>query len=79
MRAWTLRGVWRRGTRTIPAKFFRRADEPDYINAKVASMELMEAAAAYDILVISDSDVRVTPDYLARGGAALCRCPRWAR
>jgi ceramide glucosyltransferase len=27
-------------------------------------MELMETAAAYDILVISDSDVRVTQDYL---------------
>ncbi len=27
-------------------------------------MEVMEVAAAYDILVISDSDVRVTPDYL---------------
>ena len=47
----------------IPAKFFTTG-EPDYINAKVASMELMEAAAAHDILLISDSDVRVTPDYL---------------
>ncbi len=48
----------------IAAKFLSTGGEPDYINAKVASMELMEAAAAYDILVISDSDVRVTPDYL---------------
>ncbi|HUV68034.1 MAG TPA: glycosyltransferase, partial [Terracidiphilus sp.] len=48
----------------IAARFFSTGGEPDYINAKVASMELMEAAAAYDILVISDSDVRVTPDYL---------------
>jgi len=47
----------------IPAKFFSTG-EPPYINAKVRSMELMEAAAAYDILIISDSDVRVTPDYL---------------
>ncbi|MGA8041884.1 MAG: glycosyltransferase [Terracidiphilus sp.] len=47
----------------IPAHFLATG-EPPYINAKVASMELMEAAAAHDILVISDSDVRVTPDYL---------------
>jgi len=48
----------------IPAKFLATGGSPDYINAKVASMELMEANASHDILVISDSDVRVTPDYL---------------
>lgn len=48
----------------IPARFFVTGGQPDYINAKVASMELMEANASHDILVISDSDVRVTPDYL---------------
>jgi ceramide glucosyltransferase len=48
----------------IPAQFLSTEGHPDYINAKVASMEKMEAAAAHDILVISDSDVRVTPDYL---------------
>ncbi|MGA2167473.1 MAG: glycosyltransferase [Terracidiphilus sp.] len=48
----------------IAAKFLWTGGEPDYINAKVASMERMEAAAAHSILVISDSDVRVTPDYL---------------
>jgi ceramide glucosyltransferase len=47
----------------IPVKFLFTG-EPPYINAKVRSMELMETEAAYDILVISDSDVRVTPDYL---------------
>jgi ceramide glucosyltransferase len=47
----------------VPVQFFTTG-EPDYINAKVASMELMETAAAHEILVISDSDVRVTPDYL---------------
>ncbi len=47
----------------IPARFFSTG-EPSYINAKVASLELMESAATYDILVISDSDVRVAPDYL---------------
>jgi ceramide glucosyltransferase len=48
----------------IPAKFLSTGGQPDYINAKVASMELMEAEAAHDIVVVSDSDVRVTPDYL---------------
>jgi ceramide glucosyltransferase len=43
---------------------FLSTGEPPYINAKVRSMELMETEAAFDILVISDSDVRVTPDYL---------------
>jgi ceramide glucosyltransferase len=47
----------------VPSRFFATG-EPSYINAKVASMELMEKTAAYEILVISDSDVRVTPDYL---------------
>ncbi len=66
----------------IQAKFLCTGGQPDYINAKVASMELMEAAAAYDILVVSDSDVRVTPDYLRAvalpfadaGVGAMC-CP----
>ncbi|HET6168598.1 MAG TPA: glycosyltransferase [Terracidiphilus sp.] len=47
----------------IPARFFWTG-EPPYINAKAASMELMEEEARHDILVISDSDVRVTPEYL---------------
>ncbi len=47
----------------IPVKFLWTG-EPPYINAKAASMELMEKDAAHEILVISDSDVRVTPDYL---------------
>ncbi len=47
----------------IPARFLSTG-EPPYINAKVASMEAMEAVSAHDILVISDSDVRVTPGYL---------------
>jgi len=48
----------------IAVKFLTTGGQPDYINAKVASMERMEAEAAYDILVVSDSDVRVTPEYL---------------
>ena len=43
---------------------FLSTGEPRYINAKVHSLELMTAAARHDLLVISDSDVRVTPDYL---------------
>src|SRR6202453_4942712 len=48
----------------VPATILSTQGHPDYINAKAASMETMEAVAAHDILVISDSDVRVTPDYL---------------
>jgi ceramide glucosyltransferase len=48
----------------IPVKFLATGGVPDYINDKVISLERMEAAAAHDIFVISDSDVRVTPDYL---------------
>ncbi len=48
----------------IPVKFLSTGGEPDYINDKVISMEKMAAEAAYDIFVISDSDVRVTKDYL---------------
>jgi ceramide glucosyltransferase len=47
----------------IPVQFLSTG-EAAYINAKVASMELMEQHASHDILVISDSDVRVSPDYL---------------
>ena len=48
----------------IPSRFLVTGGQPDYINAKVASMERMETVASHEILVISDSDVRVTPDYL---------------
>jgi ceramide glucosyltransferase len=48
----------------IPVKFLSTGGDPDYINDKVISMERMEATAAHGILVISDSDVRVAPDYL---------------
>lgn len=65
----------------IPAKFLATGGEPDYINDKVISMEHMEVAASHDIFVISDSDVRVSEDYLravalpfanARVGAITC-------
>ena len=38
--------------------------EPPYPNAKVYSLEHMLAAAANDLVVMSDSDIRVTPDML---------------
>ncbi|HUZ46866.1 MAG TPA: glycosyltransferase [Terriglobia bacterium] len=38
--------------------------EPEYPNAKVFLLEKMAAAASYDIIVITDSDVRVTSGYL---------------
>jgi ceramide glucosyltransferase len=47
----------------IPAHFLATGDET-YINAKVSSLELMHAAVEHDIFIISDSDVRVTPNYI---------------
>jgi ceramide glucosyltransferase len=38
--------------------------EPPYPNAKVYSLDHMLAAAANDLVVMSDSDIRVTPDLL---------------
>ena len=38
--------------------------EPPYANAKVFSLDRMLAAAEHDLLVMSDSDIRVTPDML---------------
>jgi ceramide glucosyltransferase len=55
--------------------------EPLYPNAKVFSLERMMGAAGNDLLVMSDSDIRVTPDLLrtaaaefqdARLGVATC-------
>jgi ceramide glucosyltransferase len=48
----------------IPVKFLSTGGEPDYINDKVISMEKMASEAAHEIFVISDSDVRVAPNYL---------------
>lgn len=47
----------------IPSKFLVTG-ERTYINAKVSSLEKMAAAANTDIFIISDSDVRVTPNYI---------------
>jgi len=64
----------------IRARFFTTG-ELKYINAKVHSLEVMAKAAAYPVLAISDSDVRVTAGYLrevaapfadAKVGAMTC-------
>jgi ceramide glucosyltransferase len=47
----------------IPARFLVTGEET-YINAKVSSLERMAATARHDIWIISDSDVRVTPNYV---------------
>ena len=43
---------------------FVLSGEPDRPNAKVCSLEKMHAAACTNYFVVSDSDVRVTPNYL---------------
>jgi ceramide glucosyltransferase len=64
----------------IPVRFVLTG-EPWQINAKVCTLEMMEKAAAYDIFIISDSDVRVSSDYIrevaapfadAKVGAVTC-------
>lgn len=49
--------------------------EPPYANHKVYSLDLMLAAARYDLLVMADSDIRVTRDLL-RTVAAEFQDPR---
>jgi len=47
----------------VPVKILT-AGEPTCANAKVQSLEVMELAATHGIFVISDSDVKVRPEYL---------------
>jgi ceramide glucosyltransferase len=47
----------------VPARTIL-SGEPAYPNAKVCLMEKMAPVVSHQVLVISDSDVRVTPDYL---------------
>lgn len=47
-----------------PCRFFVTG-EPAYPNAKVFSLEIMTAAAANEILVMADSDIRASKDLLA--------------
>jgi ceramide glucosyltransferase len=64
----------------VPVKFLLTG-EPWYVNAKVSTLELMEKAASHDIFIVSDSDVRVSPEYIrevvapfadAKVGAVTC-------
>lgn len=47
----------------VPSRLLITGEAP-YANRKVWSLELMEREARHEILVMSDSDVRVTPDML---------------
>lgn len=47
----------------VPARFLLTG-EPPYANAKVASLDRMAQAAEHPLLIISDSDVCVGPQYL---------------
>ncbi len=65
----------------VPSKLIH-VGEPAYPNAKVWSLEHLKAAARYDILAMSDSDIRVDPEFLstisAEFGSAkvdLATCP----
>lgn len=56
--------------------------DPPYPNAKVFSLDCMLAAARHDLVVMSDSDIRVTPDMLPKLAAefqdpalGLATCP----
>ena len=47
----------------VPVRFVLTG-EPWHVNAKVSTLELMEKNAAYDIFIVSDSDVQVSRDYI---------------
>lgn len=49
----------------VPVRFIA-CGEPQFPNPKMFSLAVMAEAATYDLLVTSDADCRVTPDYLAR-------------
>lgn len=65
----------------VPARFFVTG-EPPYPNAKVWSLEIMMREARHDLLVMSDSDIRTTPELLqtisdefASGHVGVATCP----
>ena len=47
----------------VPARFLT-CGEPQFPNAKMWSLTALASAAAYETLVTSDADARVSPDYL---------------
>ena len=50
--------------------------EPAYANAKVWSLEKLCTAAAHDLVVMSDSDIRVTPAMLSTVAAEFSSNPK---
>ena len=58
--------IVRRLEKTFPAIPMRLlvTGQPRYLNAKVHGLEEMMAAARHEVMVINDSDVRVSPEYL---------------
>jgi ceramide glucosyltransferase len=65
----------------VPARLLITG-EPPYPNAKVFSLDCMLAEARWDLLVMSDSDIRVTPEFLETVAAefsnskvGLATCP----
>ncbi len=65
----------------VPSRVFVAGDPP-HPNAKAWSLEVMMREAAHDLLVMSDSDIRVAPSMLATvaaefedGRVAVATCP----
>lgn len=65
----------------VQARLLVVGEEP-YPHVKVYKLARMIAEARHDLIVMSDSDIRVTPDFLRRaaaefqdGGTALATCP----
>lgn len=51
----------------VPARFLTCGEPvPKFHNAKVFSLEKLDSEARFDLLVTSDADVRVDPEYLLR-------------
>jgi ceramide glucosyltransferase len=56
----------------VPVQFLA-SGEPTLPNAKIQSLERMAQAARHDLLIISDSDVRVRPEYVREVVAPFSR------